>query len=183
MKDSYHLRENIWDNFFSQKALNRFEDYIAHLSSQGKPESEVNDFKAHYRNGYLDELKKIGLCPEDRCILYGEYDVDIIDNDLVISYTYLDFEYYDKKIDQISFSLERISLNNLIIDLLKFNKYNSDIKYLKNYDNNSQKTYSINKFKDHIHLLDKDTSDYISIAIFSLIIFLFSDMGSLNFFK
>lgn len=168
MNNNYDLRENIWKKFYSQEAIEKFENYTIHLLNQGKSESEIKIITTQYRNEYFNELKKIGLYPEDRCILYGDFEVYIFDKDLTILYSYTDYEYFGGNDDVVSFPLNRKVLGMLINDLLKYSKHNYNIKELSFKNKSPKKSYFIKKFKDHIHLSEKDNpSDFIPIPIFS----------------
>jgi len=167
MDKNYELREVIWKKFYSYEAIEKFENYTIHLLNQGKTESEIKTVTTQYRNEYWEELKKIGLFPEDYCILYGDFDVDIIDRDLTISYSYNDYEYFMQNENMLIFPLDQKVLSMLINDLLKYSNYDYNSKDLNLKDIGPQKSYMIKKFKDHIHLSEKEPSDFLPIPIFS----------------
>jgi len=167
MDKNYELRETIWKKFYSYEAIEKLENYTINLLNQEKTESEINLVNTQYRNEYWNELKKIGLFPEDYCILYGDFDVDVFDKDLTISYTFIDYEYFMENNAMIIFPLNQKVLGMLINDLLKYNQPNKSITKLKIKYVDSQKSYIIKEFNDHIHLSTKDVSDFIPIPTFS----------------
>ena len=114
MNKNYNLREAIWNKFYSRKSIEKFENYLNHLLNSGKNESEIKTITTHYENEYWTELKKIGLYPEDRCILYGDYDIDVDESEFIIYYNYIDYEYFDKNDELISFPLNKDILSMLI---------------------------------------------------------------------
>jgi hypothetical protein len=167
MNKNYKLREDIWNKFYSRESIEKFENYINHLLNSGKTESEIETITTQYRNEYWAELKKVGLYPEDQCILFGDYDIDVDEGEFIIYYNYLDYEYFDENDDLISFPLNKDILGMLINDLSKYDLEKNEIKNLETSQNHSQKLYYIKEFTDHIHLSTKDQSDFIPIAIFS----------------
>jgi len=167
MNKNYNLREVIWNKFYSRKSIEKFENYINHLLNSGKTESEIKTITTQYKNEYWTELKNVGLYPEDQCILYGDYDIDVDEGEFIIYYNYIDYEYFDENDDLISFPLNKDILGMLINDLLKYDIEKNMIKNLKISQYNSRKPYHIKEFTDHIHLSTKDQSDFIPIAIFS----------------
>jgi len=171
MDKNYELRETIWKKFYSYEAIEKLENYTINLLNQGKTESEINLVNAQYKNEYWNELKKIGLFPEDQCILYGEYDVNVFDEDLdkefALSYTFIDYEYFMENDIMITFPLDKKTVGMLINDLLKYNQPAKSITKLKIKYADYQKSYIIKEFNDHIHLSTKDVSDFIPIPTFS----------------
>ncbi|KKN16896.1 hypothetical protein LCGC14_0971350 [marine sediment metagenome] len=167
MNKNYNLREKIWNKFYSRESIEKFENYTYNLLNSGKTESEIKTITSQYENEYWNELKKLGLYPEDKCILYGDYDIDVDDSEFTIYNEYIDYEYFEENDELISFPLNKDILGMLINDLLKYDIEKNSIKNLKISQNNSQKPYIIKEFTDHIHLSTIDQSDFIPIAIFS----------------
>jgi len=175
MNENYKLREQIWENFYSKEAIRKLNSYINNLFSQGRTESEIERLISQHLNEYWQELKKIGLEPEDHCIHYGEYEIDAFDNDLTISNNYNDPEILDSdNYESISLPMKKEIIVCLINDLLKYHEKGDGLK-LKEIDNirDIKKGYAIEEFKEHIHLYEGDKrgklslSEFVSIPIFS----------------